>query len=205
MYETSSGNFCFMLNLAILILLVWTGNVCEHLHQVQNMRNVHETCICLAACKIPQVCQVGFAGCVRNVRWVAFQPLPPPLNLPSASAWHRDSSPINSNARFNSFWFFAQMVHMSCPVWCTCQCAIVLQGSATTWNPRESPPGFELLPVCRTGLNPPHHLLSIVRLSKLLLLLNGCYTPSPDKCNRKLCFFITPCILSNTHMCIIQL
>ena len=75
-----------MLNLAILILLVWTGNVCEHLHQVQNMQNVHETCICLAACKIPQVCQVGFAGCVRNVRWVAFQPLPPPLNLPSASA-----------------------------------------------------------------------------------------------------------------------
>ena len=72
-----------MLNLAILILLVSTGNVCEHLHQVQN---VHETCICLAACKIPQVCQVGFAGCVRNVRWVAFQPLPPPLNLPSASA-----------------------------------------------------------------------------------------------------------------------
>ena len=30
-------------------------------------------------------------------------------------------------------------LHMSCPVWCTCQCAIVLQGSATTWNPRESP------------------------------------------------------------------
>ena len=198
-----------MLNLAILILLVWTGNVCEHLHQVQNMRNVHETCICLAACKIPQVCQVGFAGCVRNVRWVAFQPLPPPvpLPLPSAPAWHRDSSPINSNARFNSFWFFAQMVHYICLAQCgvpACQCAILLQGSATTWNPRESPPGFELLLVFRTGLNPPHHLLlHIVRLSKLLLLLTGCYTPSPVKCNRKVFFLHNS--MSNTQMCIVQL
>ena len=168
-----------MLNLAILILLVSTGNVCEHLHQVQN---VHETCICLAACKIPQVCQVGFAGCVRNVRWVAFQPLPPPLNLPSASAWHRDSSPINSNARFNSFWFYAQRVHHICLAQCGVPASVRFYcRDQRPPETRESPPGFELLPVCRTGHNPPHLLLHIVRLSKLLLLLTGCYTPSPVK------------------------
>ena len=129
-----------MLNLAILILLVWTGNVCEHLHQVQNMQNVHETCICLAACKIPQVCQVGFAGCVRNVCWVAFQPflLPWTCLVPLLTSW------LLSHQQQRALQQFLILCpdgtsHMSCPVWCSRQCAILLQGSATTWNPRESP------------------------------------------------------------------
>ena len=116
-----------MLNLAILILLVWTGNVCEHLHQVQN---VHETCICLAACKIPQVCQVGFAGCVRNVCWVAFQPflLPwtclvplPDIVTPLPSTATRASTVSDSLPRWYITYVLPSVVHL--PV-CDCTAGI---------------------------------------------------------------------------------
>ena len=64
----------------------------------------------------PGVCEM----CAESLSNPFLLPCLVPLPSASDSAWHRDSSPIKSNARFNSFWFFAQMVHMSCPVWCTC-------------------------------------------------------------------------------------
>ena len=113
-----------------------------------------------------------------------FPTLPPPLNLPSASAWHRDSSPINSNARFNSFWFFAQMVHYICLAQCGVPASVRLycRDQRPPETRESSPQGLSSSQFAELAATlPTSRLLHIVRLSKLLLLLTGCYTPSPVK------------------------